>query len=463
MKQFLSYKPQWEPHGYQKRAIQFLLSRGAAGLFLEPGLGKTSVTLAAFKVLKEKGLVKRMLVIAPLRVAYNVWPQEITKWAEFDGLRYVVLHGSDKDEGLHLDADIYIINPEGLQWLTTGGRLAKLRIDVLCVDELSKFKHVGTQRFKNLKPYLKTFQRRWGLTGTPASNGLMDLFGQCYVLDEGAALGRFITHYRNEYFVQSGYGGYEWRPRPDAYERILERIQPLAVHMAAEDYLDLPELVMQTIKVTLPPEARRAYTQMENVFITELEAGEISAVSAAAAGIKCRQIANGAAYDENRRVIPIHDAKLDALQDLLEELNGSPALVLYEFNHDRERILAMMPGTPYIGGGVSQKQAEAYIMEFNSGKLPVLLAHPASAGHGLNLQKVSNHVIWFGIPWDLELYDQAIGRVHRQGNPNSHVFVHHIVAVDTLDEQVLKVLRQKDRVQTNLLQALKEDRAVMSA
>lgn len=461
MKQFLSCKPTWTPHGYQKRAIKFLLERGAAGLFLEPGLGKTSITLAAFKVLKEKGLVKRMLVIAPLRVAYNVWPAEIQKWAEFDGLRYVVLHGDDKADGLTLDADVFIINPEGLQWLMSGGRYAKLKADVLCIDELSKFKHTNTQRFKLLKPALRTFRRKWGLTGTPASNGLMDLFGQCYVLDEGAALGRFITHFRNEYFTQ--YGDYDWIPKAGAFERALDKLRPLALHMAAEDYLDLPELVAQTIKVKLPKAARAAYDQMEDQFFFALNDIEVSAVSKAASGIKCRQIANGAAYDDSGQPLQLHDAKLDALAELLEELNGAPALVLYEFNHDRQRILEKYPGTPYIGGGISQKQAEAYIMEFNAGKLPMLLAHPASAGHGLNLQRVSNHVIWFGIPWDLELYDQAIGRVHRQGNPNSHVFVHHIVAEDTLDEKVLKVLRQKDKVQTSLLSALKEERALIGA
>jgi SNF2 family DNA or RNA helicase len=460
---FITCKEPWKPHEYQRRAIRFLLERGGAGLFLDPGLGKTSVVLAAFKVLRDKGMVKKMLIVAPRRPMYEVWPAEINKWAEFEDITYVVLHGKDKDDGLALKADVYIINPEGLQWLMTGNKLARINPDILVVDELSKFKHTNTQRFKLIKPYLGKFQRRWGLTGTPATNGLMDLFGECFILDMGAALGRFITHFRNRYFIPAGFGGYEWRPVPGAFEEVQEKIRPLALYMQAEDYLELPELVFQNVQVTLPAAARTSYDQMENQFFTLIEQEEVAAVSASAVGIKCRQIANGAVYNASGEVSAVHDEKLDALEALLEELNGSPALVLYEFNHDRERILGRFPGTPYIGGGQSDKAVSAYIMEFNAGRLPMLLAHPASAGHGLNLQKVSNHVIWFGIPWDLDIYEQAWRRVYRQGNPNSHVFVHHIVAKDTLDEKVLKVLRQKDRLQRGLLRALKEERAMSPA
>jgi hypothetical protein len=454
---FTSLKEQWTPKEYQLKAIRFLLERGGAGLFLDPGLGKTSIVLAAFQILKNKGIAKKMLVIAPRRPMYEVWPAEINKWEGFNDLTYCVLHGSDKEDGLDVDADIYVINPEGLPWLLAGNRLARLKIDILCVDELSKFKHTNTQRFKTIKPVLSLFQRRWGLTGTPAANGLMDLFGECYMLDLGAALGRFITHYRANYFIQGGFGGYEYKPAPGAYERILDKIKPLALYMQAEDYLDLPELVNVEIKVNLPEQARRVYKDMEDKFFAELGGAEISAVSASAVGIKCRQIANGAVYDVTGKATAIHDEKLDALSELVEELNGEPALVLYEFNHDRDRILEKMPGTPYIGGGMSDKKVSAYIMEFNAGTLPVLLAHPASAGHGLNLQKVSNHVVWFGLPWDFELYDQALRRVYRQGNPNTHVFIHHIIAHKTLDEKVLKVLRAKNRVQRTLLEALKEE------
>lgn len=454
-----TYSPQqWTPKEYQKTWIQWLISRGGAGLFLDPGLGKTSITLAAFQVLKRQGIAKRMLVIAPRRPMYEVWPAEIRKWADFNDLSFQVLHGSEKDDKLLKPADVYVINPEGLPWLLDKGRLDRLGIDILVVDELSKFKHTNTQRFKLIKPFLPRFQRRWGLTGTPASNGLMDLFGECYILDCGNALGRYITHYRNNYFIQGGFGGYEYKPRIGAYEEIMERIKPLAIYMQAEDYLDLPELVHQTVSVQLPPAATKAYKQMEDLFYVELEKEGITAVSSSAVGIKCRQIANGAVYNDAHEVSVVHDEKLDALEELLEELNGAPALVLYEFNHDKDRILKKYPGTPFIGGGQSDRKVSAYIMEFNAGKLPMLLAHPASAGHGLNLQQVSNHVIWFGLPWDLELYDQALRRVYRQGNPNTHVFIHHIVAEDTLDEKVLKVLRQKDRVQRGFLTALKEER-----
>lgn len=460
--QFQSLKERWVPEPYMKRAMQWLLERAGAGLFLDPGLRKTSITLASYKILRDKKISKGMLVIAPRRPMYEVWPSEINKWEEFSDLTYVVLHGDDKDDGLGLDADVYVINPEGLPWLMQQANWRKLRsrVDILAVDELSKFKHTNTQRFKLVKPILPMFQRRWGLTGTPAANGLMDLFGECFMLDMGAALGRFITHYRNRYFIPSGYGGYDWRPAPGAYEEIMERITPLALYMQAEDYISLPELVHQTISVELPKAARTAYGQMEDQFFTILAGDEVNAVSASAVGIKCRQMANGAVYNTSGEVSVVHDEKLDALDSLLEELNGSPALVLYEFNHDRDRILERHPGTPFIGSGQSDKKVSAYIMEFNAGRLPILLAHPASAGHGLNLQKVANHVVWFGLPWDLELYDQAFRRVYRSGNPNTHVFIHHIVAKDTLDERVLKVLKQKDRLQKNLLNTLKEERAI---
>jgi len=433
-------------------------------LFLDPGLGKTSIVLAAYKILKAKGISKGMLVVAPRRPMYEVWPKEVQKWADFNDITYVVLHGDDKDDAIELEADVYVINPEGLQWLLSHPRFQKLlaRLDILVIDELSKFKHTNTQRFKQIKPVLPKFQRRWGLTGTPAANGLMDLFGECFMLDMGQALGRFITHYRSTYFMQMGLGGYEYRPAPGAYDKIMERIKPLAIYMQAEDYLDLPELVHQTITVKLPPAARAAYKTMEDVFFAELDNEAVTAVSASAVGIKCRQMANGAVYNDLREVSVVHDEKLNALMSLLEELNGAPALVLYEFNHDRDRILEKLPGTPFIGGGQSDKKVSAYIMEFNAGTLPVLLAHPASAGHGLNLQKVANHVVWFGLPWDLELYDQALRRVYRQGNPNTHVFIHHIIAEKTLDEKVLKVLKQKDRVQRGLLTALKEERGAVA-
>lgn len=461
MNPFAILKKPWTPHPYQLEAVKFLVSRGGAGLFLDPGLGKTSVVLAAFKVLKNRGMVRRMLVIAPRRVMHLVWPEEIKLWEEFKDLRYCVLHGDNKDELVNANADIFIINPEGLGWLMQEGRFTRLKCEVLCVDELTKFKHTNTQRFKSIKPMLFRFQRRWGLTGTPAPNGLMDLFGQCFMLDMGAALGRFITHYRNTYFYSSGYGGYSWTIRPGADIEILERIKPLALRMQAEDYLALPEIVHQNVVVELPPTARRVYQQMEELFISQLGDTEVAATNAAAAGNKCTQIANGAVYgsisltEGPREVHEVHDAKLDALEALVEELNGQPALVLYAYDHDRERILRRLGNPPCIGGGTSDKQADLYCSAFNAGQMPVLLAHPASAGHGLNLQKVSNHVIWFGLTWDLELYDQAFRRVYRQGNPNTHVFIHHIIAKDTIDETILKVVGQKDRTQRSLLAALK--------
>lgn len=435
-----------------------MISRGGAGLFMEPGLGKTSVVLAAFKILKDKGMVKRMLVIAPRRVMRMVWPDEISKWSQFENLNFAILHGNDKDVLSTMDADIYIINPEGLRWFMTSGAYERVKADVLCVDELSKFKHSRTERFKLLKHKLNDFRWRWGLTGSPVANGMMGLFGQCYVLDQGAALGRYITHFRNKYFYQRPHDTFGYYLKDDAEERIREAIQPIALSMQAEDYLELPELVNQEVLVTLPPTARTVYKSLEDNFLAELEGGDIAAMSAAAVGMKLRQICNGAVYDEHGETHHIHDEKLEALLDIMEELDGAPALVLYEFNHDKERLLKQFgEGTPVLGGGISDAKADMYCAAFNAGTIPMLLAHPASAGHGLNLQRSANHIIWFGLPWDLELYDQSIRRIRRQGNQHSHVFVHHILASGTLDQRILRVLTDKDVTQKSFMSALRAE------
>lgn len=460
LKELPSSKPRWNPHDYQKRAIKLLLSQGSGGLFLDPGLGKTSTVLAAFKILKEKGYAKKMLIVAPLRPAYKVWPDEIEKWSDFQGLTYTILHGSEKNENLTEDVDIYIINPEGLLWLFDPLRRYP-KFDVLCVDESSKFKDSTTKRFKLLKPLLPSFARRWILTGTPVPNGLEDLFGQMFILDLGRSLGRYITHFRNLYFQRSGYNVYDWKPMPGAFHRVVEKISPLVLQLNAEDYLKMPELVYTDIKVVLPPAARKIYDEVENDFISLLDSGNLVAANAAVAGIKCRQIANGAVYQsgpEGREHVVIHGEKLDALESLLAELNGAPTLVLFEFNHDQVRIQERLGDVPVLGAGVSGKKLEAIIDRFNAGDIPTLLGHPASMGHGLNLQGSCRHVIWFGITWNLEFYDQAIARVYRQGQKADRVFVYHLVAEKTLDEKVLKVLTAKDKTQQGLLRELHRHR-----
>lgn len=455
-------KPQWSPHSYQITAIKMLLMQGSVALFLDPGLGKTSICLAGFKILKARQFAKKMLIIAPLRPCYKVWPDEIKKWTDFQGLTYTVLHGKDKEKNLQSDVDLYIINPEGLQWLYAAER-KRPQFDILCVDESSKFKDSQTQRFKLLKPYIGLFSRKWILTGTPVPNGLMDLFGQIYILDQGASLGRYITHYRREFFDQSGFGGYSYTPKHDAFDRIVDRIKPLILRLSAEDHLAMPKLVHQAITVDLPPAALELYRNVEDAFYAALEGGKIVAANAAVAGGKCRQIANGAVYgkdDDSRAVIgsnppwfPVHDAKLDALENLLEELGGKPVLIFYEFEHDKERILRRFPEAITVSG-VTPKRLDEIINDFNAGKIRILLGHPASMGHGLNMQGACHHAIWFGITWNLDYFIQAIARIYRQGQKATTVFIYLLVAAKTLDERVVKVLTAKDKDEKALLTAL---------
>ena len=450
----------WKPHGYQKKAIRFILQNSCAGLLLDPGLGKTSIILASLKILKQEKLASKVLIVAPLRVCYSVWPKEITKWKDFAELTAVILHGKDKEKNLEKEADIYLINPEGLAWLL-GRNFKALGFDILVIDESSKFKNASTQRFKILRPVLPNFRRRYILTGSPAPNGLLDLFGQIFILDLGAALGRYITHYRNNYFYPSGYGGYEWKIQDDGEARIQEKLKPLTLRLAAEDHLELPEMVFNRIEITLPKKAREAYDEMEKDMVAFLELKQkrvqnIVAVNAASASGKCRQIANGGVYDEDGTVHDLHVEKAQAVADLIDELNGTPALVAYEFQHDLERLLKVLgKSTPYIGGGVSAKRSSEIEAEWNRGSIPVLLGHPAAMGHGLNLQNAGNHVIWHSLTWNYEYYDQFNRRILRQGSKHSKVFVHHVVATDTIDEAVLGALAGKKKTQNDLLDALK--------
>lgn len=465
----------WKPHAYQKKAMKFLLSRPHAGLLLDPGLGKTSITLGAISVLKKKGLFNGALIVAPLRVANSVWPTEVSKWKEFKDLKVTLLHGKGKRErAAKEDADIYIINFEGLPWLIEEGYLKDMlkdgRVDTLVVDELSKMKHPKTKRFKLLKPWLKKFKRRIGLTGSPAANGLMDLFGQIYILDRGAALGEYITHYRANYFIPVK--EYVWKPRKGAEKIIYERIQDLVLRMDAEDYLELPAQVDNIIPVELPPKAAKLYEQLEEEMLAEIEGKTVTATTVATAVGKCKQVANGAVYTDQidevtgerlslkKRWEKVHDEKIDALLDLIDEMQGQQILIAYEYQHDLERLLKALPkGTPYIGGGVTAQEATRLEREWNAGRIPILLGHPQSIGHGLNLQGSSaSAVCWFSLTWDYELYDQFIRRLRRQGNDATRIFVHHILAKDTVDFAIFAALRSKQRTQDALLDALKATR-----
>jgi SNF2 family DNA or RNA helicase len=447
----------YTPHPYQKKMIKFGVSQACAGFFADPGLGKTSTMYAIFKTLKDQGLVERMLVVAPLRPAYSTWPGEAEKWEDFGDLKVVILHGPDKAKALCSDYDVAVINPEGLEWLW----MASAKIDLpemLVVDESTRFKHTNTKRFKTLKKMLGRFTRRYILTGTPAPNGLLDLFGQVYLLDLGHSLGQYITHYRINYFDQVGFGGYTWVPRKGAEEAIYDKLRPLVIRMSADDYLDLPELVYNKVEVTLPPPVMKVYRDMENVMIAELETDTVVAANAAAATGKCRQIANGGAYIANgdkRDTTHIHTEKIDAVEEIVEELQGKPCLIAYEYDHDRVRLQERFGDVPYIGGGVSPARFAQIERDWNLGKIPILLAQPQSVAHGLNLQGTGAAVIWHSLTWDLENYEQFIRRVWRQGQ-KERVVVHHIIAKNTIDEVILKMLNKKDRTQRALLAALKE-------
>jgi SNF2 family DNA or RNA helicase len=452
--------------------MKFLLEHACAGLLLDPGLGKTSITMGAVTELKREGMFEKALVIAPRRVCHEVWPNEARDWKQFNSLRVAVLHQSSEKKRmveLERDADFYVINPEGLPWLV---RNSDMKFDTLVVDESSKFKNPQTQRFKLLKPFLEGFRRRWILTGSPMPNGYMDLFGQMYILDLGASLGKYITHYRTKYFFQTGFGGYTWKLQKGADKRITKVIKPYAIRLKAEDYVKMPKRIgvepPHFVRVTLPPKARELYDEMEEEMLVTLESGtEVKALSAAAASNKCSQIANGGLYfdkwtgdNENlimtRGFATVHDVKTEAMNDLIEEASGMPVIVAYEFQHDLARILAALPkGTPHLGGGTTDKRAGEIIRRWNAKDIPVLPAHPAAMGHGLNLQHGGNQIIIYGIPWDYEMYDQFIRRIWRQGSEFANVFVHHLVATKTVDEAKMRALDRKATNQEGFMSALR--------
>ena len=449
-----------------ERAVDHLMTHRAGGLPLKPGGRKTSITLAAFSLLRAQRIVKTMLVIAPLRVCRQVWRQEGAKWSEFRHLRFSLLHGAKKDDALKADADVYLINPEGVPWLCHKFTGRQLPYDIVCIDELTKFKNHQSERSKALRPRIDRTQWKWGLTGSLAPNGYMDLFGQQLMLDGGAALGRYITHYRDQYF-QLDYNGFDYNLMPGAERRIVARLAPYWMNVDESDYAQLPEQVDNPIELTLDGASRKLYDKMKRDMIAELPGGCITAANQAACYSKLSQMANGAVYDENRKVIHIHDLKLDAIEELLEELNGEPLLVGYEFNHDLDRlrerfgVVDKVTGKkviPYLGKGTTGAQEDMWIAQWNRGELPLLCAHPASAGHGLNMQGASAfNVAWFGITWDFELYDQFIRRIRRDGNKSARVFNHLLIVKDSIDELKLEALGDKDMTQGRLLHALNRE------
>jgi SNF2 family DNA or RNA helicase len=452
------------PHPYQQDAIRLLITHGAAGLLLDPGLGKTSITLAASKILLDKKLVKGVLVIAPLRPAKVTWPEERTKWTQFNDLDMIILHGKDKDKRLEERHQIYVINPEGLDWLLQpiwdkkSARLSAKRMqyltsrfDMIVIDESTKFKSPSSQRFRMIKSSLNWWKRRYILTGTPAPNGVQDLWSQIYILDGGASLTPYITQFRNKYFyLQPGSHEYDLRLFPGAEERIAEAINHLVLRMKAEDYLQLPELVYNRIEVELPVEARKHYDFFEEEFILMLEDGIITAANAAVMSNKLRQLVSGSMYHEGK-TIPIHTAKVEALADLVDELAGQPLLVAYDFVFEKDMIKKALPTAKFLDGTHDKE----LIQLFNAGMIPILVGNPASVGHGLNLQKACCHVAYLSLTWNLENFEQFIKRVLRQGNDAIRVMCHLIVGKDTVDEAVWRTLQDKNNTQVSLLSRIR--------
>lgn len=456
----------WIPRPYMKRGVRFLLENGAGALWLDPGLGKTAITLRAFSYLLKEGIHRRMLVVAPLRVAVSVWPKEGRKWKEFNHLRIVTLHGPKKEELLREDADIYCINPEGLPWLLSDNRLKILGADVICFDESTKFKNTDTARFKMIKPVLPKFKRRWALTGTPATNGMMDVFGQVYLLDLGHSLGAYKTHFRYKYFDPSP-DGFGWVLRPGCKEQIYKKIEKLVLRLAAEDWIELPEVVENEILVRLDPDSYGIYREMEKKLYTILKDGtKISAVNSGVAGGKCLQIANGGVYSVEEPTEPgkkavrktkhIHNAKIEALLDLLEEISGQPSLILYPFEQDYRRLKEALPPSAVFINEHSARVADGIFDKWNRGEIQYMVAQPSSIGHGLNIQEGGQHMIWFGLPWDLEIYIQCVDRFKRQGSAFSKIICHHLLADNTIDLVVRDTLRAKDHDQSSLLNAMRE-------
>ncbi len=441
----------YEPHSYQKYATNFIERNSIAALLLDMGLGKTSITLTAINnLLFDYFDAHRVLVIAPLRVAKNTWPEEIEKWSQLSDLKYSVVVGTEKERtsALKENADIYIINRENIPWLVEKSKLP-FDFDMVVIDELSSFKNYSSKRFKSLMKVRPKVKRIIGLTGTPSSNGLMDLFAEFKILDMGVRLGRFIGQYRNAYFTPDKMNGpivYSYKPLPSAEKIIYEKISDITISMKATDHLKMPKLIECETVVQMSEKEKKSYTTLKKELVLSIPDGEITVANAASLSNKLSQMANGTIYLEDKEFVTIHDRKLDALEDLIESANGKPLLVAYWFKHDLERIKERFD--------IREIKTSNDIKDWNDGKIPLAVIHPASAGHGLNLQSGGSTLVWFGLTWSLELYQQTNARLYRQGQKNT-VVIHHIITKGTIDEDIMKALKRKDKTQSSLIDAVK--------
>lgn len=444
------------PHPYQEFCVQAILDKPAVGLFLDMGLGKTAVTLTAINELRYgRFAVRKCLVIAPKKVAEATWQREAAKWDNLRHLRFATVLGSTKQriKALLSPADIWIINRENVTWLVDYYQNT-WPFDMVVIDESSSFKNHAAKRFKSLKSIRPHISRIVELTGTPSPKGLMDLWSQLYLLDGGERLGKYFTHFRERYFDpgRRGYDRiYDYDPKDGAAEAVLKQISDICISMRASDYLQLPDCIVEEVPVALDTKARKAYDELERSMVLQLPDGDIDVASAAALSGKLQQLANGAIYDENHGVHEIHGCKIEAFMEFIEQLHGQHALVFYNFQHDRDRILKALEKS---GLRVRCFKGVAEELDWNAGRIDILLAHPASTAYGLNLQDGGHHIIWFGLNWSLELYQQANKRLHRQGQKEP-VIIHHLLCEGTRDDDLQQALKEKDKEQQYVLNSLK--------
>ena len=442
----------FSPHNYQAYAIDYIETHPVAAVLLDMGLGKTVISLTAIAdLLFDSFEAHRVLVVAPLRVARDTWPAEINKWEHLKHLTYAVAVGTVKERkaALAANADITIINRENLGWLIDSSGF-DFNYDMVIIDELSSFKNHTSKRFQSLMKVRPKVKRIIGLTGTPSSNGLMDLWAEFKLLDFGERLGRFITHYRNNYFIPDKRNGeiiYSYKPMPYAEDAIYRKISDITISMKSTDHLQMPELITSQYEVQLSEDEETRYEELKADFILELPEGEVTAANAASLTGKLSQLANGAIYDDEGNIVEFHDRKLDALEDIIESANGKPLLVAYWFKHDLQRIKKRFD--------VREIKTSKDIIDWNNGNIPVAIIHPASAGHGLNLQAGGSTLVWFGLTWSLELYQQTNARLWRQGQTSGTVIIEHIITKGTIDERILKALSLKEVTQNGLIDAVK--------
>jgi SNF2 family DNA or RNA helicase len=451
----------YTPHDYQQYASDFIEQHPVAAVLLQMGLGKTVITLTALSnLLFDSFLVRKVLIIAPLRVARDTWPAEIGKWDHLRDLISSVAVGSTAERltALERKADLYIINRENVQWLIEESTLP-FDFDMVVIDELSSFKNHRSKRFRALMKRRPVVKRIVGLTGTPASNGLIDLWAQFKLLDKGVRLGRFIGAYRDAYFRPDKRNGqivFSYKPAPGAEERIYQAIEDITISMKASDHIKMPELVSTEYRVALDDDERAVYEKLRKDLVLDSSGGQVTAANAASLSGKLLQLANGAVYTDEGNTIALHERKLDALEDLIEAANGQSVLVAYWFKHDLQRIAGRLEK---LGVSFSTLDTSDSLVRWNKGELQVALIHPASAGHGLNLQGGGSFLVWFGLTWSLELYQQTVARLWRQGQQSETVVVRHIITDKTIDERIMQVLSGKAQTQAALIEAVKAELA----